>query len=315
MNNNIPILEARNLSKTLGSKTIVSNLCFKVYPGEIYGFLGPNGAGKTTTIRMLTSLIFPTMGDVYINAIKLKENREGALKNIGCIVENPELYKYLTAMENLKQFARLKGQTNEDYLYNLLVKVGLPNTADQKVGTFSLGMRQRLGLAQALIGNPKVLILDEPMNGLDPQGMKDIRDILISLAKEDNMAVFISSHLLHEMQMIADRVGIINNGKIIAEDQVSALLSDKTLSLKVDEPERTLALIVNSFNLNGTIKNGEIQLELRNGIEMADIIRLLASRNIDIQDIRMVDQELEDIFFRLVDNETSYLDKRVEGVR
>jgi len=200
--------------------------------------LGPNGAGKTTTIRMLTGLIYPSMGSVHINGVNLRENRGDALKNIGCIVENPELYKYLTAIENLKQFSRLKDGVNEDYLYSLLVKVGLPNNGDHKVGTFSLGMRQRLGLAQALIGKPKVLILDEPMNGLDPQGMKDIRDIIISLAREHKMAIFISSHLLHEIQIIADRVGIIHNGKLIAEDQVSNLLSDKVLSIKVAEPEK-----------------------------------------------------------------------------
>jgi len=277
--------------------------------------LGPNGAGKTTTIRMLTGLIYPSMGSVHINGVNLRENRGDALKNIGCIVENPELYKYLTAIENLKQFSRLKDGVNEDYLYSLLVKVGLPNNGDHKVGTFSLGMRQRLGLAQALIGKPKVLILDEPMNGLDPQGMKDIRDIIISLAREHKMAIFISSHLLHEIQIIADRVGIIHNGKLIAEDQVSNLLSDKVLSIKVAEPEKTLNMIMSSYGLSGFVKEEEIQLDLRKGVEMTDVIRFLTTKKIDILDIRTIDQELEDIFFKLVDKAPLKTDEEMEGVK
>lgn len=315
MNKKSPILEAEGLTKILGGRPIVSNLSFRVYPGEIYGFLGPNGAGKTTTIRMLTGLIYPSMGSVHINGVNLRKNRGDALKNIGCIVENPELYKYLTAIENLKQFARLKDGVNEDYLYSLLVRVGLPNNGDQKVGTFSLGMRQRLGLAQALIGKPKVLILDEPMNGLDPQGMKDIRDIIISLAREHKMAIFISSHLLHEIQIIADRVGIIHNGRLIAEDQVSNLLSDKVLSIKVAEPEKTLNMIMSSYGLSGFVKEEEIQLDLRNGVEMTDIIRFLTTKKIDILDIRTIDQELEDIFFKLVDKAPLKTDKEMEGVK
>jgi len=277
--------------------------------------LGPNGAGKTTTIRMLTGLIYPSMGSVHINGVNLRENRGDALKNIGCIVENPELYKYLTAIENLKQFSRLKDGVNEDYLYSLLVKVGLPNNGDHKVGTFSLGMRQRLGLAQALIGKPKVLILDEPMNGLDPQGMKDIRDIIISLAREHKMAIFISSHLLHEIQIIADRVGIIHNGKLIAEDQVSNLLSDKVLSIKVAEPEKTLNMIMSSYGLSGFVKEEEIQLDLRKGVEMTDVIRFLTTKKIDILDIRTIDQELEDIFFKLVDKAPLKTYEEMEGVK
>ena len=315
MDKKSPILEAKGLTKILGGRPIVSNLSFRVYPGEIYGFLGPNGAGKTTTIRMLTGLIYPSMGSVHINGVNLRENRGDALKNIGCIVENPELYKYLTAIENLKQFARLKDGVNEDYLYSLLVKVGLPNNGDQKVGTFSLGMRQRLGLAQALIGKPKVLILDEPMNGLDPQGMKDIRDIIISLAREHKMAIFISSHLLHEIQIIADRVGIIDNGRLIAENRVSNLLSDKVLSIKVAEPEKTLNMIMSSYGLSGFVKGEEIQLDLRNGVEMTDVIRFLTTKKIDILDIRTIDQELEDIFFKLVDKAPLKTDEEMEGVK
>lgn len=315
MDKKSPILEAKGLTKILGGRPIVSNLSFRVYPGEIYGFLGPNGAGKTTTIRMLTGLMYPSMGSVHINRVNLRENRGDALKNIGCIVENPELYKYLTAIENLKQFARLKDGVNEDYLYSLLVKVGLPNNGDQKVGTFSLGMRQRLGLAQALIGKPKVLILDEPMNGLDPQGMKDIRDIIISLAREHKMAIFISSHLLHEIQIIADRVGIIDNGRLIAENRVSNLLSDKVLSIKVAEPEKTLNMIMSSYGLSGFVKGEEIQLDLRNGVEMTDVIRFLTTKKIDILDIRTIDQELEDIFFKLVDKAPLKTDEEMEGVK
>lgn len=315
MDKNSPILKAKGLTKILGGRPVVSNLSFSVYPGEIYGFLGPNGAGKTTTIRMLTGLIYPSMGSVHINGVNLRENRGDALKNIGCIVENPELYKYLTAIENLKQFSRLKDGVNEDYLYSLLVKVGLPNNGDHKVGTFSLGMRQRLGLAQALIGKPKVLILDEPMNGLDPQGMKDIRDIIISLAREHKMAIFISSHLLHEIQIIADRVGIIHNGKLIVEDQVSNLLSDKVLSIKVAEPEKTLNMIMSSYGLSGFVKEEEIQLDLRKGVEMTDVIRFLTTKKIDILDIRTIDQELEDIFFKLVDKAPLKTDEEMEGVK
>src|SRR5436190_4871895 len=194
-----PVLVAKDLTKVIGKKTIVDGVSFSINQGEVFGFLGPNGAGKTTTIRMLVGLIKPTRGSVTICGFDVRRQFEQAMRNIGCIVENPDLYRFMTGRENLEHFARMLRVAKTE-IERVAELVNLAHRLDQRVGTYSLGMRQRLGIAQAMPGNPRVLILDEPANGLDPAGIREIRELLRRLAAE-GMSVFISSHLLAEIEL------------------------------------------------------------------------------------------------------------------
>jgi ABC-2 type transport system ATP-binding protein len=218
------IIRVRNLVKTYGSINAVNDLSFTVSKGEVYGFLGQNGAGKSTTIRILLSLIRPTSGQVELFGMDIRTHRTEILKNTGAIIERPDLYKYLSAYENVSIFSRLSGIRNtRKQIFDQLELVGLVDRADSKVKTFSQGMKQRLGLAVALIHNPELVILDEPTNGLDPQGIADVRNLILHLSRNLGKTVFVSSHLLNEMEMIADRMLILDKGKSVREGSVSDL--------------------------------------------------------------------------------------------
>ncbi|MFF2753123.1 ABC transporter ATP-binding protein [Psychrobacillus sp. NPDC058041] len=227
MNSSQSTLFVKNLKKTIGKKDIIKNITFELKQGEVFGFLGPNGAGKTTTIRMLVGLIKPTSGMISICGYNLEGDFSNAIKNLGCIVENPELYPYLSGWENLQQFARMVPEINEYRIHEVIAQVGLQNRIHDLVKTYSLGMRQRLGIAQALLGKPKVLILDEPTNGLDPVGIREMREFIRMLAEKDQISILISSHLLSEIQLMCDRVAIISKGEIIKIDSVAHILAEQ----------------------------------------------------------------------------------------
>ncbi|MBG9693503.1 bacitracin ABC transporter ATP-binding protein [Lysinibacillus sphaericus] len=210
-----PIVQLQNLSKTIRGKQLIQQLNIDLYPGQITGFLGPNGAGKTTTIRMMTGLMHPTEGKVIIDGLSLQEHYEEAISKVGVIVENPEMYKFMSGYKNLLHFARMHKNVSMERIMEVVKQVGLENRIHEKVATYSLGMRQRLGLAQALLHRPKFLILDEPTNGLDPAGIREFRMYLRKIAAEDNVSVFVSSHLLSEIELMCDRVAVIQNGKLI----------------------------------------------------------------------------------------------------
>ncbi|MFJ7920911.1 ABC transporter ATP-binding protein [Lysinibacillus fusiformis] len=210
-----PIVQLQNLSKTIRGKQLIQQLNIDLYPGQITGFLGPNGAGKTTTIRMMTGLMHPTEGKVIIDGVSLQEHYEEAISKVGVIVENPEMYKFMSGYKNLLHFARMHKNVTKERIMEVVKQVGLENRIHEKVATYSLGMRQRLGLAQALLHQPKFLILDEPTNGLDPAGIREFRMYLRKIAAEDNVSVFVSSHLLSEIELMCDRVAVIQNGKLI----------------------------------------------------------------------------------------------------
>ncbi|QSO48960.1 ABC transporter ATP-binding protein [Alicyclobacillus mengziensis] len=219
-----PVLAVRGLSKRVRNRTIVKDVCFDVFPGQVFGFLGPNGAGKTTTIRMLVGLIRPTAGEVKIGGYNIRTHPLEAMRQVGCIVENPDLYPYLTGRENLLQLARMQGQSAVERIDEVAALVHLEDRLDEKVRTYSLGMRQRLGIAQALLGNPQLLILDEPTNGLDPAGIRELRSFLQNLAKT-GLAVFISSHLLSEVELLCSHLAIIREGTVIKTGAIEELLS------------------------------------------------------------------------------------------
>ncbi|MFJ7727648.1 ABC transporter ATP-binding protein [Neobacillus sp. NPDC097160] len=220
-------LSVKNLKKVIGKREIIKGLTFDLREGEVFGFLGPNGAGKTTTIRMLVGLIKPTSGSVHICGHSIEDQFQEAVLNLGCIVENPELYPYLSGYNNLLHFARMLDHIGEDRINEVTQLVGLTERIHDKVKTYSLGMRQRLGIAQALLGEPKVLILDEPTNGLDPAGIREMRQFIRFLAEKEGLSVLVSSHLLSEIQLLCDRVAIISKGAIIRVDTVGHLLANR----------------------------------------------------------------------------------------
>ncbi|MDB5054712.1 MAG: transporter ATP-binding protein [Bacilli bacterium] len=238
------VLSVNNLKKRIKDKWIIKGISFDVHAGEVFGFLGPNGSGKTTTIRMLVDLIKPTEGTIMICGIPVSKHPEEALQHVGCIVENPELYTYLTGWENLEHFARMLPGVTEERIHEVVKIVGMDQRIQDKVKTYSLGMRQRLGIAQALLGKPKLLILDEPTNGLDPQGIKEMRLFIRELAKS-GLSVFVSSHLLSEIQLMCDRVAIISHGSVITVGNVTDLVrqSETFVEWRVTSYEKSLTIL------------------------------------------------------------------------
>lgn len=226
------ILETRNLTKSFGRRKVIDRINLKVQQGDIYGFLGRNGQGKTTFIRLLTGLIFPDAGEVRINGRHLQTNFKQAIAQVGAIVESPAAYDYLSGYDNLKLMGNLVPHLPRSRIDEVLRIVGLAGRARDKVRTYSLGMKQRLGIAGVLLGHPKLIILDEPTNGLDPQGMREIKELIAELAVHERITFFISSHLLHDMEQLCNRVGIIHGGKLLAEGNVHELAArakDRTL--------------------------------------------------------------------------------------
>lgn len=222
---NQALLEVQGLTKTFGSRVAVDRLNLRIAEGDIYGFLGTNGSGKTTTIRMITGLIHPDAGEVRIGGFHLKSQFKSAISLVGAIVENPAFYGYLSAYDNLKLMANLYPSVTRKRVDEVLEIAGLSERAKDKVASFSLGMKQRLGIAGALLNQPKLIILDEPTNGLDPQGMKEIKELIVQLAAEQGISFLISSHLLHDVEQICNKAAVIRKGKLIAEGEVKQLLA------------------------------------------------------------------------------------------
>lgn len=298
------VLEVKGLKKVIGKREIIKDLNFSVKEGEIYGFLGPNGAGKTTTIRMLVGLILPTAGEVKICGENLKNNKEKALKDVGAVVENPELYKYLSGRENLMQIARIRGVSKEE-VQDLINLVGLENRINDKVKKYSLGMKQRLGLAAALIGNPKLLILDEPTNGLDPSGIIDFRKIVKQAAKERGMAVFVSSHILSEVQQLCDRVAFINNGVIKAvEDMNQAVTGTEKESLTLvtsSNKEKVIEILRSQpFVLTSEINEAGINIVVQSGTT-PELVKTLVKADVLVEEIYRNREGLEQRYMELVE--------------
>ncbi|MGE5432500.1 MAG: ATP-binding cassette domain-containing protein [Syntrophomonadaceae bacterium] len=244
--NSEQVIEVKGLTKQFKEVRAVNNLDLNVYKGDVFGFLGPNGAGKSTTIRMLMSLIKPTSGSIKIFGMSLEHHRKDILRKVGAIVEKPDFYLYLTAYKNLELLGRISGtDTSKKRIMEMLELVGLDKRYNSKVKTFSHGMKQRLGLAQALLHDPELIILDEPTTGLDPQGMKEIRDLILHLSREKGKTVFLSSHILSEVEIIATRMIIINKGTTKVEGTVNELLNSGVLrvTVKVEDASGALSLI------------------------------------------------------------------------
>ncbi|HYI11110.1 MAG TPA: ABC transporter ATP-binding protein [Thermoanaerobaculia bacterium] len=295
-------LQASHLTKVIGERTIVDDVSFELRPGEVFGFLGPNGAGKTTTIRMLVGLIRPTEGNVTICGYDVRRDFEKAMRCIGCIVENPDLYRFMTGRENLEHFARMLDVPRAE-IERVASLVNLAHRLDQRVGTYSLGMRQRLGIAQAMLGKPRVLILDEPANGLDPAGIREIRELLRMLAEEEGLAVFISSHLLAEIELTADRVAIIHKGRILRTGAVRDLISNqRVMEIRVGDPERATA-ILREQGIDVTASEDLLFAAIEEP-STPPLVAALARNGIDVFHVRSRVQTLEEMFLEATGGET-----------
>lgn len=291
-------LSVKDLKKTIGKKEIIKGLSFELREGEVFGFLGPNGAGKTTTIRMLVGLIKPTAGTIEIGGYNVQTHFTEALQNLGCIVENPELYPYLSGWDNLLHFARMLNGIGEERMKEVTELVGLTSRIHDKVKTYSLGMRQRLGIAQALLGKPKVLILDEPTNGLDPAGIREMREFIRFLAEDEGLSVLVSSHLLSEIQLLCDRVAIISKGQIIRTDTVANLLSNRERVEWRFEPADKGKQILSQFTHLEEREDGKILTEYAAG-KIAEWNRSLVLAGVSVTEMNRKLPVLEDLFLEL----------------
>ena len=300
------IVEVNNLSKKFNEITAVNDLSFSVHTGDIYGFLGQNGAGKSTTIRMMLTLIKPGSGEIKIFGKELLANRHEILQQTGAIIERPDMYKYLSAYDNLSIFAKLSGlKVNRKLIMDRLQQVGLAGRSNSKVRTFSQGMKQRLGIAIALVHDPKLIILDEPTNGLDPQGIADMRNLILSLSREMGKTVIVSSHLLSEIELIANRMIIINKGRKIVEGEVSALLdpSNTIVQLETTDDTATFNKLKNTeWASRAVLTSKYIQLTI-NKMEIPRMVETLSEIKAGIIAIKPR-HSLEDYFLSLTNNET-----------
>jgi len=297
------IVEVKNLVKHYGKFKAVENVSFDVYRGDVFGFLGPNGAGKSTTIRTMLSLIKPTAGDLHLFGKELSSNRNYILRKIGCIVEKPDFYKYLSAQKNIEIFARVSGiSVDKKKVQEIIEFVGLKGREKDKVGGFSHGMKQRLGIAQTLIHDPELIILDEPTTGLDPQGIIDIRNLILQLKHERNKTIVLSSHILSEIELIANRLVIINKGKSLVQGSVSELLNAQELivSFSVDNTEKAKELLQqqNKQQLINKIEENNLFLHLSQQ-EIPAINKLFCSNDINVFSIESK-RKLEDYFLKLI---------------
>ncbi|MDB5083982.1 MAG: transporter ATP-binding protein [Bacilli bacterium] len=298
----LPILSVKGLGKQIKGRDLVQDLSFDVYEQEVFGFLGANGAGKTTTIRMIVGLIKPTAGDVFIGGASIKTHFEQAMQHVGCIVENPEFYDYLTGYENLQQFARMTHGISPDRLQQIIQQVDLEHAIHDPVGTYSLGMRQRLGIAQALLGNPKLLILDEPTNGLDPAGIRELRDFIKRLAKEQQMAVLVSSHLLAEVEAMCDRVAILHQGQLITAAPVDELLKSGSTGLirfKGEPRAQMSQLLTEIAGVRIVDQEDDAILVQLLEVETADVVEQLVRGGVRLKAVETRIATLEDLFLSL----------------
>lgn len=300
-----PLLQVSNLSKNFADFAAVSDLSFNVYEGDIYGFLGQNGAGKSTTIRMILSLIKPTGGDILFRGKTVVGTDKSWLKDCGAIIERPDLYKYLSAYDNLRIFAKMSGKAiSKKQIFDQLEMVGLAERASSKVKTFSQGMKQRMGIAIALVHDPGLVILDEPTNGLDPQGIADMRQLIISLREQHNKTVIISSHLLNEIEQVATRMLIIHKGKKIIEGKVSDLINPENSVVELDTINNQKAFLIlqtSAWATSTTLEDDVLKIQL-NKTDVPQVLALLQSAELPVF-AAVPRNSLEDYFLQVTKTE------------
>ena len=294
------ILKCEKLNKNFGKKQILKNVNLEINKGDILGFIGPNGAGKTTTIKLILGLQSITSGKVLINGHDVAKDFTKAIERVGAIVENPDLYMYLSGYENLKLIANLYNNIDEKRIQEVISLVKLEKRIKDKVSKYSLGMRQRLGIAQAIIHKPNLLILDEPTNGLDPEGIKEIRDLLLELAEKEEMAILISSHNLAELDNLCNKVSIIKNGEIIETSNIEQIKNEEKTQVQIFELDDANKV----KNINGlknkkieVIDNQNITIEISKS-EVPEIVKTLVEQSVKIYSIREKEISLEEAFLK-----------------
>ena len=290
------ILKCEELYKSIRNKEIIKGISFDIKEGEILGFIGPNGAGKTTTIKLILGLQHFKKGKIVINGYDIQKNFEKAIEKVGTIVENPDLYMYMSGYNNLKLVANLYKGIDTKRIDEVVKLVGLENRIKDKVSKYSLGMRQRLGIAQAILHKPNLLILDEPTNGLDPEGIKQIRDLIAKLAKEENMAIMISSHNLAEIENVCNKVCIIQNGKIVEQSNIEDVKKEASkgeYTIEVDSVEKLKEVL----KLEVKEENGKANINATRE-EIPNIIKTLVDNNVKIYSVTENLLSLEEAFLK-----------------
>lgn len=291
------ILEIKDVSKKIGKRQILNNLSLEVKEGEIYGFVGPNGAGKTTLIKVMLGLYKNDSGSIKINGYDIKKDFEKAMDSVGAIIENPEVYSYMSGQDNIDLYLRMNPNNDKEYVNDVIKSVKLGNRINSKVKTYSLGMRQRLGIAQALVSRPKILILDEPTNGLDPLGIKELRELLRKISKEQNIAVFISSHILKEIEIICDRIAIIDNGSIIeVKDMNNSSFDVVDVLYEVSPIDKAKSLLDN--NISYKVDNNLLRVSISND-EIPNYNKLFVDNDILVYQIKKDIKSFEDEFIEV----------------
>lgn len=298
------IIEVKNLSKEFKEVKAVNQLNLTVFRGDVFGFLGPNGAGKSTTIRMLLSLINPSEGDIRIFGKSLKKERISILKRIGAIVEKPDFYGYLSAFKNLEILGKISGtDVSRKRIMEVLEVVGLDKRSGSKVKTFSHGMKQRLGLAQSLLHDPDLIILDEPTTGLDPQGMKEIRDLILHLSRDRQKTLFLSSHILHEVELVANRMIIINQGTTMVEGKVSELLntSKMKVTFEVNNSDKAKSILAETDYINDleSVFNNTLIFNM-DSEKIASLNKYFVENNINVSAV-IPTRSLEEYFLKITE--------------
>lgn len=299
------VLDVSNVTKVFGNRVAVNNVSFSIREGEIFCFLGPNGAGKTTTMKMICGLTSITKGSIRICNYDMPRDQEKALENVGALIENPLMYPNMSGLDNLKYYASLHKNIDKGDIVKFAKIVGLEHRLKDKVKTYSLGMKQRLGIAQALLHSPKLLILDEPLSGLDPNGVKEMRDFLKMLAKNYNIAILISSHMLSDMEQICDTVGIINNGQLLEIKSINNLKESiggtKRIQIKVDYPNYAGKIVVNELKLKAEVAGNRLLVHADQNL-VGKITQTLTKYGINIFGIDIVSKSLENVFLEIVGN-------------
>jgi len=301
--NTTPVLSVNGVTKTIGHRNIVDGLTFDIHRGEIVGLLGPNGAGKTTTIRMIVGLIEMSRGDVLVQGHSIKRDFVKAIRHIGGIIENPEFYPYMSGYDNLRQYQRMSDGVSITRIMEIVKLVGLQDAIHKKVRAYSLGMRQRLGIAQALLHNPSILILDEPTNGLDPAGIREMRDYLKRIAREEGIAILVSSHLLSEMELMCSRVVVIQEGKLVTERAIGQAGENEELStvtLRVNDlelAEQTASRLDGLTRIGSIPDEGALTVRLKEE-DIPDLISALCNARVRIYRVEEHKSSLEDEFLK-----------------
>jgi ABC-2 type transport system ATP-binding protein len=297
------VLKLDNVKKVIKRREIIKGISFSLNQGEVLGFLGPNGAGKSTTLRMIVGLSKPTSGNIEIDGYSITQHYKKAMSKVGCIIEGPDMYNFMSGLDNIKMLAAMSKHITDEDITRAVELVGMQHRLKDKVSTYSLGMKQRLGLAQALIHKPKLLILDEPTNGMDPAGINEFRNIIKTLSKEEKIAVLVSSHLISEVELMCDKVAIINNGELIKYSTVEEMTRTQEVFWSLDNPNSGLSLLKSAFNIDGQIRNARLEAT----IDMSLLAKINAQFINEGLSLKLVDNKhktLEDMFLDLTGTES-----------